>query len=73
VCARARVRQPQVQALPLHFNDPTLLLPVVVEHTIDERSPLYGALGGPWAALRCAESWRLSAWPAQSVSAATAP
>lgn len=32
----------QVQDLPLHFLDATLLLPVVVEHTIDERSPLYG-------------------------------
>jgi hypothetical protein len=32
----------QVQDLPLHFMDSTLLLPVVVEHTIDERSPLYG-------------------------------
>jgi hypothetical protein len=33
---------PQVQDLPLHFQDKTLLLPVVVEHTVDERSPLYG-------------------------------
>eukprot|EP00879_Flechtneria_rotunda_P009517 GHRR01009961.1.p1 GENE.GHRR01009961.1~~GHRR01009961.1.p1 ORF type:complete len:908 (+),score=299.94 GHRR01009961.1:108-2726(+) len=32
----------QVQPLPLHYLDATLLLPVVVEHTIDERSPLYG-------------------------------
>eukprot|EP00775_Hariotina_reticulata_P012503 gene12503-12638_t len=32
-----------VQPLPLHYLDATLLLPVVVEHTIDERSPLYGA------------------------------
>lgn len=37
----------QVQDLPLHFMDQTLLLPVVVEHTVDERSPLYGeTLGG---------------------------
>lgn len=35
----------QVQDLPLHFLDSTLLLPVVVEHTIDERSPLYGTSG----------------------------
>uniref|UniRef100_A0A383WNJ7 Inward rectifier potassium channel C-terminal domain-containing protein n=1 Tax=Tetradesmus obliquus TaxID=3088 RepID=A0A383WNJ7_TETOB len=31
-----------VTPLPLHYLDATLLLPVVVEHTIDERSPLYG-------------------------------
>jgi hypothetical protein len=35
---------PQVQDLPLHFMDQTLLLPVVVEHTVDERSPLYGKM-----------------------------
>jgi hypothetical protein len=38
-----------VQPLPLHYVDATLLLPVVAEHTIDERSPLYGACG--------AETW----------------
>ncbi len=32
----------QVQELQLLFNDPALLLPVVIEHTLDERSPLYG-------------------------------
>lgn len=31
-----------VQELELRHLDATLLLPVVVEHTIDERSPLYG-------------------------------
>jgi hypothetical protein len=31
-----------VQELPLHYYDHNMLLPVVVEHTIDERSPLYG-------------------------------
>ena len=36
----------QVQDLPLHFMDQTLLLPVVVEHTVDERSPLYGETWG---------------------------
>lgn len=30
------------QELPLSYRDPSLLMPVVVEHTIDERSPLYG-------------------------------
>lgn len=30
------------QELKLDYLDQTLLLPVVVEHTIDERSPLYG-------------------------------
>jgi len=28
--------------LTLHHYDRSLLVPVVVEHTIDERSPLYG-------------------------------
>lgn len=37
-----------VQPLPLHYLDATLLLPVVVEHTIDERSPLYGATRGSY-------------------------
>jgi len=32
----------QVQELPLTYWDPAVLLPVVIEHTIDERSPLYG-------------------------------
>jgi hypothetical protein len=31
-----------VQDLPLHYLDENMLLPVVVEHTVDERSPLYG-------------------------------
>jgi Inward rectifier potassium channel C-terminal domain len=39
-----------VQPLPLHYLDETLLLPVVVEHTIDERSPLYGAAVMNWQA-----------------------
>lgn len=33
-----------VQQINLHYLDATLLLPVVVEHTVDERSPLYGEL-----------------------------
>eukprot|EP00882_Tetradesmus_deserticola_P015111 GHRQ01016088.1.p1 GENE.GHRQ01016088.1~~GHRQ01016088.1.p1 ORF type:complete len:387 (+),score=150.80 GHRQ01016088.1:751-1911(+) len=40
--AEGEVIAVDVQPLPLHFLDATLLLPVVVEHTIDERSPLYG-------------------------------
>ena len=31
-----------VQDLPLNYTDKFMLLPVVVEHTVDERSPLYG-------------------------------
>lgn len=42
-----------VQPLVLHYLDTNLLLPVVVEHTIDERSPLYGKfqVGMPAAGL----------------------
>ncbi len=31
-----------LQELPLHHYDTSLLTPVVAEHTVDERSPLYG-------------------------------
>ena len=31
-----------VQDLPLTYSDKAMLLPVVVEHSVDERSPLYG-------------------------------
>ncbi|GBF90042.1 hypothetical protein Rsub_02750 [Raphidocelis subcapitata] len=31
-----------IQELSLQHHDPLLLMPVVAEHTIDERSPLYG-------------------------------
>jgi len=31
-----------LQELHINYMDPTLLLPVTVEHTIDERSPLIG-------------------------------
>jgi hypothetical protein len=41
-----------VQPIPLHYLDATLLLPVVVEHTIDERSPLYGERGARLLATR---------------------
>jgi hypothetical protein len=30
------------QELTVHYRDPMLLMPVVCEHAIDERSPLYG-------------------------------
>lgn len=31
-----------MQELRIDYMDPTLLLPITVEHTIDERSPLQG-------------------------------
>eukprot|EP00967_Tisochrysis_lutea_P019103 scaffold21684_cov18-Tisochrysis_lutea.AAC.2 len=50
-----------LQELRIDYLDPTLLLPVCVEHTIDERSPLHGhtqqslAVGDAWPTTSASE------------------
>lgn len=37
-----RLWAPQVEEMDLDFNEGMMLLPITAEHTIDERSPLWG-------------------------------